>query len=225
MGKKILYGFLIMAALAVSATPTYFIFKRAGILQSKTEQELQACKAALGKYVQREEKIRDVSSTLIASYGLDSIHAHYYALIFVDCEQKYGVPWDVVAAIMRMESNFVSSAKSPMMCKGLMQLKESTMQAMCVKLGIRYKNDITIWDDVANIFCGMLYLSEAAKEKGMEDAIKVYVGGMDYARTMKVRREVFVYVGEYNSSVSRERERLKLAYQGIRAMRDRKGKE
>jgi hypothetical protein len=188
----------------------------------ETVNKLKAATAVLDSVRARDARIEDMAETLVRSYGLDTIHAHYYSVIFDDYSSAYSIPWVVFGAVMRMESNFVSTAKSDRGCKGLMQLKEGTMQQMCAKLGIRYKDDVTIWDDFSNMVCGMAYLHLTAKNKGIDAAINAYVGGTDYMRTISVAQDVKMYVVEYNSSITREIDRLELAYAGIRANKGRK---
>lgn len=168
---------------------------------------------------ERTNRISDMQETLIRSYDLDSIRSYYYSVIFNDYAEKYSMPWSLFAAVVRMESNFVSTAKSHRNCKGLMQLSENTMKELCVQLGVRYRENITIWDDVINLIGGMTYLHNTHKDKGIEEAVKVYLGGPDYLRVIKVNKSANQYVAEYSSSIRREFGRLNMSYDGIRSRR------
>lgn len=176
-------------------------------------------------YIRRDQRIEDMTDVLTQSYDIDSLRAHYYSVLFDDMSRKYGIDWEWYAAIMRMESNFVATAKSKSRppAKGIMQVKESTLRAMCDSLGIDYSPDTTVWDDISNILCGSHYFSLHAKKKGPEHGVKVYLGGRDYMRTIKANQENGQYVKEYNSYTAREYRRLKMAYEGVRAVKRRSG--
>jgi len=174
-------------------------------------------------YIRREQRIEDMTDVLVRSYDLDSIRAYYYSFFFDEMSRKYGFDWEWYAALMRMESNFNPSAKSKSRppAKGLMQIKEKTIKDMCDSLHISYRPDTTVWDDVASILCGAHYFSMHARKKGAEYGARVYVGGRDYLRTIKYSREDRQYVKEYKSSVVREFRRLSMAYDGVRASKNR----
>jgi len=210
---------LFWSAVAIVAVASAFLAEMGA---KNARDTIHAAQAALDSVRTRDARIEDMAETMVRSYGLDSVHAHYYSVMFDDYSRAYDIPWEVFAAIMRVESNFVSTAKSERNCKGLMQLKEGTMAQMCSKLGIRYKDDVTIWDDISNIVCGMAYLHLTAKSKGVNEAINAYVGGTDYLRSIKVAQDVKMYVVDYNSSVTREIDRLRLSYAGVRATKGRK---
>jgi len=220
MMKTSWVGLLVIIALAAGSIGTYFYMK--DYYADRNEMYNETMKR-LYVYHDRDNRIEDMTDVLVRSYDLDSIRAYYYSMFFEKMSQKYGFDWEWYAALMRMESNFVATAKSNSRppAKGLMQLKEKIFRAMCDSLDISYKPDTTVWDDIANILCGSHYFSIHAKEKGPKHGINVYLGGRDYMRTIKVSREDKQYVKEYSSTTLREYRRLSMAYQGIRAGKKR----
>ena len=81
-----------------------------------------------------------------------------YSVYVEKYSEMYGVPKDIVYAVIKTESNFNPNAKSDKGAMGLMQLVPSTYEWICGKTGIPYdKNKIT--DPETNIQCGVYYLS------------------------------------------------------------------
>lgn len=72
--------------------------------------------------------------------------------------EMYGVPSDVVYAVIKTESDFNPDAKSDKGAFGLMQLMPATFEWACGKTGIPYNKD-KITDPEMNIQCGVYYLS------------------------------------------------------------------
>lgn len=211
---------LMILSVLIGAAAMYLYLQE--YVEHKSEMHSE-CLRRLHVYYNREHRLEDMTEVLVNSYDLDSIRAHYYSVFFEDMSRKYGFDWEWYAALMRMESNFNPSAKSKSRppAKGLMQIKEGTIEAMCDSLDITYRPDTTVWDDVASILCGSHYFSMHAREKGPEHGIRVYLGGSDYMRTIKYSRGDRQYVKEYKSYTGREYRRLKMAYEGVRASKGR----
>jgi hypothetical protein len=171
------------------------------------------------KTVEKEKRLTNMEKTLLLVYNISPHEAHYYSIIFDDFSQKDKIPWEVYAALIRIESNFNPTVLSPAKCKGLTQVKEETGRGVASKLGINF-NESTLWNDLLNIVIGLTYFDEGYTEKvdslGPEDAlkhaIKRYCGGPGY---QKINTESKVYVGEYKSTVWQEYIRLSYIYKGI----------
>lgn len=72
--------------------------------------------------------------------------------------EQYGVPKDVIYAVIKVESNFKYDAQSYKKARGLMQLMPGTYEWMCKKEGID-PEEHNIDDPEINIMIGTSYLS------------------------------------------------------------------
>jgi hypothetical protein len=183
---------------------------------------MQAYKARLETFVQRDARIRNMTQTLRVNYSVSEYEARYYSIIFDDFSQEYGIPWEIYGAIMRCESNFDPTLASDKGAKGIMQMLESTAQEEARILKIRYRENKTLWNDVHATVLGISYLSRAIKEGGIEHGVSIYVGGPNYRTNSKnYPTTTGAYVGEYQTSVYREFERLKHIYTGVVSLNGR----
>ncbi len=73
-------------------------------------------------------------------------------------EQRYGLPTGLVHAVMRQESAFQTTARSPVGARGLMQLMPATASRAAAEAGIDPPNDILRPD--INIRLGAFYLAK-----------------------------------------------------------------
>jgi len=170
-------------------------------------QQFRDVSDKLDTYIQRDKRISYMEKTLIIHYNLSWYEAHYYSIIFDDFSQKYDVPWQIYPAVIRIESNFDPTIKSPKNAKGITQVIEPTAKEVAKKLGIEYKS-ITLWNDLLNMVIGLTYLSEGIKEVGLEDGIRRYIGGPGFDKGRKD-------IGEYRTTVRWEYERLSYIYRGV----------
>ena len=94
-----------------------------------------------------------------------------------ECSLEYGVPSELVYAVMLAESGFDRLAVSRSGACGLMQLMPSTFEWACESLGITCSpNDI--FEPAANIRCGVWYLAYLCEKFGTwETAVAAYNAG------------------------------------------------
>ena len=96
-----------------------------------------------------------------------------------------------------------------------MQIKESTGEPIAKKLKIRWREKKTLFNEFCNIAIGSYYLSEnILKKKNINHGIKCYLGGPDYLRSIKDNAEIFTYVKEYKTKVSKEYKQLSYMFRG-----------
>lgn len=98
----------------------------------------------------------------IADVVFDRHEAANYPIKYSEYVEKYsemyGVPQDVVYAVIKTESGFDPNAGSDKGALGLMQLMPVTYEWACGKTGIPYDKD-KITDPEINIQCGVYYLA------------------------------------------------------------------
>lgn len=194
--------------------------------------EHQRLQAQVASNIADKKYIRDIEQTLKVNYEfLSKYECHYYGLIFNDFGKAYDVPWEVYAALVRIESNFDPTQKSDMDAKGMTQILESTGKTMAAKLDINYTENKTVWYDLTNTILGLSYFSEgyrhklnegATRDEALQHAIKRYLGGSGYASEPKkppsptahgrVKR---IYVSEYNITVWQEYKKLQYVFKGV----------
>ena len=145
---------------------------------------------------------------MLVCFDISQYEAHYYCIIYDDFATKYGIPWEIYPAVIRIESNFDPTVLSPKGAKGIAQVIEGTGKATADKMGIVYKPMSTLWNDLLCQLIGFTYLSEAIKKKGFEDGIKCYVGGLGFDAGRKD-------IGEYRTTVRKEYDRLSYVYKGV----------
>lgn len=181
------------------------------ILKKQHEKELGTAK----QYIIREARLECMVKNLMIAYKLSKWEAYYLCVMFDDFSIRYHVPWEVFPAIIRVESNFNPSAKSPKNCFGLMQLKKSTGKEMADQLGIEFNDKITLWNDFVNVILGSTYLCNHINEEGLKNGVKSYLGGPDYKKSIKNNHGTRTYVKEYKTSVMSEYEQLALMFRGV----------
>ncbi len=92
---------------------------------------------------------------------------------------KYGIPYELLAAVIKTESDFNETAKSSAGAIGLMQLMPSTAEEIAWRLGEDYTTvDITLAE--TNIAYGSFYLSYLYRNLGeeWETALAAYNAGI-----------------------------------------------
>lgn len=107
-----------------------------------------------------------IISAIVLGYVVDSVldnrEKAAYPVLYSEHVEKYsemyGVPQDVIYAIIKTESGFDPDAKSSKGAMGLMQLMPNTYEWACGKTGTSYDKD-KITDPEINIRCGVYYLS------------------------------------------------------------------
>ncbi len=85
-------------------------------------------------------------------------HPREFSEYVEEYSEAYGVPEYIIYAIIKTESDFVSSAKSGAGAIGLMQIMPATFEWMCDLLGEDYEHGM-LYDPETNIKYGTYYLS------------------------------------------------------------------
>lgn len=80
-----------------------------------------------------------------------------YKDIIIQYGDKYGIPYERLAAIIKTESNFNANAVSNAGAVGLMQLMPTTAEEVAGRLGEEYNGDM-LTDPTTNIYYGSFYL-------------------------------------------------------------------
>lgn len=181
------------------------------MLENQVDYEIEKCQM----YHLRDERRNCIMKTLILAYSLSTWEAYFYAVYFDDLAVFYDIPWEVLPALIRVESNFNPTIRSQAGCKGLMQIMESTGAAEAKKLHIRFKENESLWNEFINLPIGTSYLSRYIKARGVEGGIQTYLGGPDYLKSLKKNGESSIYLREYKTKVSKEYEQLRIMFRGI----------
>lgn len=180
------------------------------------KKELAESKEINKAFFLRRERRKCIAKTIILAYGISEWEAFHYAIVFDQYSVYYQIPWEVYAALIRVETNFNPTLTSKAGCRGLMQVKESTAEEIAKKLNIKYREKRTLFNEFTNIAIGSFYLSEnILKKNSIKHGIKCYLGGPDYLRSVKNNAETFTYVKEYKTRVSKEYEQLAYMFRGI----------
>lgn len=222
-----MHVFFYLCFLAVIAYFSYLAYERWS--NYRAEHEDLRKKAEAVSY--EKKRLTDIERTLKVSYEfLSKYEAHYYGIIFDDFSRAYGVPWEMYAALIRIESNFDPTAKSDKDARGLTQVIERTGKSTAASLGLRYKEGVTLWNDLLNMVIGFTYFSEgyrarlnegATRDEALQHAIKRYLGGVNYNVDTKTPsatghgKEKRVYVSEYTVTVWQEYKKLQYVFKGV----------
>jgi len=185
----------------------------------KQEQVINKLSSDLKTFTDKDLAIKNMEETLRIAYDfLSTYEAHYYSVIIHDFAKKYDMPWEIFAALIRIESNFDPTVKSEKDAKGLIQVMEATGKAVAEKIGIRFKENKTLWNDILNACIGFSYFGEGYEEKVSEGkevalihAVKRYLGGSNYSK----KSDHKVYIQEYKLTIWQEYRRLIYIYKGV----------
>lgn len=209
---------LFLLSSTVAASLIYFeVFYPRDLVEEffKVNHELTQAKELNRAYFLRRERRKCIAQTMVLAYGISQWEAFHYAIVFDQYSIYYQIPWEVYAAIIRVETNFNPTLTSKAGCRGLMQIKESTGEPIAKKLDIRWKEKKTLFNEFCNIAIGSYYLSEnILKKKDINLGIKCYLGGPDYLKSIKDNAETFTYVKEYKTRVAKEYEQLSYMFRG-----------
>jgi len=184
-------------------------------VQIELRAELERSKAFNKAYTLRRERRKCIAKTLILAYEISEWEAFHYAILFDQWSVYYMIPWEVYAALIRVETNFNPTQTSEAGCRGLMQVKESTAKEVAQKLNINYREKQTLFNEFTCFAIGAFYLSENILKKDIKHGLKCYLGGPDYLRSIKSNAETFTYVREYKTRVSKEYEQLSYMFRGV----------
>ncbi len=165
---------------------------------------------------QQLDEVDDIRTALCSIYYLNDWEARYYAYMFHHLADTFKVDWQLIAAVVWIESRFDVMAKSEKDAKGVIQMLESTAKIQAKKLGIPYKKNCTVWNPLVQLPLGVSYLSTALKKGGYENAIKGYIGGPGWKKANKENREKH---NVYFSKVSFEHKRITYQFKGVQGER------
>lgn len=122
-----------------------------------------------------------------------------------EAERQFGVPWDVLAAIMAIESGGNPNARSPQGAVGLMQIMPNYHAGRASKYGGN------LWDPRTNIFTAADFLSELYRRYGSWDkAAAAYFGAIDARGNITGARDAvgtsgYQYVQLFRNTLARLR--------------------
>lgn len=122
-----------------------------------------------------------------------------------EAERQFGVPWDVLAAIMAIESGGNPNARSPQGAVGLMQIMPNYHAGRASKYGGN------LWDPRTNIFTAADFLSELYRRYGSWDkAAAAYFGAIDASGNITGARDAvgtsgYQYVQLFRNTLARLR--------------------
>jgi hypothetical protein len=185
-------------------------------------------KASLKEFIEKERVLKSIQQTVSVAYGISEWESRYYAYVFYDFSKHYNIPWEVYPAMIRVESNFRTTLRSPKDAKGLSQVLEGTAIPIAKKIGIQYISGETLWNDLLNLVIGMTYFSEqinsieGSKDEKIKHGIKCYLGGPDYLRKSASNESTNTYLANYSTTIWQEYLKLKHIYKGIYAESDSK---
>jgi hypothetical protein len=162
----------------------------------------------LSTYREKELRIERMEKAVRVCFDMSAYEAHYYCIIYDDFSVKYDIPWEIYPAIIRIESNFDPTVMSAKSAKGIAQVLESTGKDVAEKIGIEYRPNSTLWNDLLCQIIGFTYLSEAIKKSGLDDGVKTYLGGPGFDSGRKD-------IGSYRTTVKKEYDRLTYIYKGV----------
>jgi murein DD-endopeptidase MepM/ murein hydrolase activator NlpD len=109
-----------------------------------------------------------------AQYGADIGGVLQWKPLLQEAERQFGVPWQVLGAIMAIESGGNPKVRSPQGAVGLMQVMPNYHAGRAAKYG----GDL--WDPRVNVFTAADFLSELYRRYGSwEKAAAAYFGAID----------------------------------------------
>ena len=222
-GKQILAFATVLLVLSVAAVLLSVEFTKALVHVKEAPDTVQV-------YVRSHRD--NVERTLAVSYEfLSKYEVRSYADMFINFAEETGVPWEMFAAIVRIESNFDPSQKSSKGAIGMAQVLESTGKATAKGMGIKFKEGVTLWNDALNMAIGFTYFNEGYQKHLSENgdtvaalqyAIRRYVAGPGAASNMPKQSksfdggmEVRQYVSEYKETIWQEYRKLHFTFKGV----------
>ena len=158
---------------------------------------LSACSSLSGSFANRSNQL---SSGLQNAYSVSPSTANRLSPIIIQSAERYDVSPTLLAALIRQESNYNSSARSPTGAIGLTQIISSHWRQSCPG---------NLYDENVNINCGAHVLSTYYRSAGSwSKAVAYYnVGPTGYERSFWTRHKA----KKYARSVKRHEKTLKKA--------------
>ena len=158
---------------------------------------MTACSSLSGSFANRSTQL---SSGLQNAYSVSPNTANRLSPMIVQNAERYDVSPTLLAALIRQESNYNSSARSPTGAIGLTQIVSTHWRQSCPG---------NLYDENTNINCGAYILSAYYKSAGSwSKAVAYYnVGPSGYERSFWTRHKG----KKYARSVKRHEKILKKA--------------
>lgn len=158
---------------------------------------MTACSTLSGSFANRSTQL---SSGLQKAYSVSPNTANRLSPMIVQNAERYDVSPTLLAALIRQESNYNSSARSPTGAIGLTQIVSTHWRQSCPG---------NLYDENTNINCGAYILSTYYKSAGSwSKAVAYYnVGPSGYERSFWTRHKG----KKYARSVKRHEKTLKKA--------------
>lgn len=113
-----------------------------------------------------------------AYIGITTLYPCKYTEIIKLCSEKYGLPPELVCAVIRTESRFQPKAVSSKGAAGLMQIMEETAEWAASSIKMQNYSYDRIFEPEINIEIGCWYLSRLIRQYGeTEVALAAYNAG------------------------------------------------
>ncbi len=97
-------------------------------------------------------------------------HPMKYSEYVSQYSEEYGVPEEIIYAVIKCESSFETDAKSSGGAVGLMQMLPATFEDLCRRLGEEY-NESLLYDPKISIKYGTYYLSYLYSRYGVWETV------------------------------------------------------
>ncbi len=110
------------------------------------------------------------SWSFMEDYITETLHPMKYYEYVEKYSEEYSVPREIIFAVIKSESSFVSDAVSPAGAVGLMQIMPSTYEWLCTKTGEK-PNISTLYDPEVSIKYGTYYLSYLYSRFGVWETV------------------------------------------------------
>ncbi len=145
---------------------------------------MTACSSLSGSFANRSSQL---SSGLQNAYSVSPNTANRLSPMIIQSAERYEVSPTLLAALIRQESNYNSSARSPTGAVGLTQIISSHWRQSCPG---------NLYDENVNINCGAYVLATYYKSAGSwSKAVAYYnVGPTGYERSFWTRHKAKKYV-------------------------------
>jgi soluble lytic murein transglycosylase-like protein len=110
--------------------------------------------------------------------GLSRAQIRRVAETVVAEAERHGLDWELVLAVIRIESAFYNFARSEAGALGLMQIMPATGEELASELGIAWRGEETLFNPVTNVRMGTAYLRYLYRTFGRWDrALAAYNWG------------------------------------------------
>jgi hypothetical protein len=216
LSKTKFYSLVLLFSLITVLCLGLLYLENSRLSQKVKNQSLQQSKMMKDIKINQDHdtKLKNMQNSLIISFGISKYEAKIYSIIFDELSEKYNVPWEVYPSVIRIESNFRSKLESDKGAYGLTQVLSGTAKEVSDSLGIDYNSE-TLKCDVLNMYIGLTYLSKGIQKNGIENGIRMYIGGPGHMRTANSSEEMRELIGTYKSTVWQEYKRMKYLYRGV----------